>query len=235
MNQVGYWDDGTWDSLQYCISRTAVIDHLKSMNLNLHKKKVIDVGAGYGFFGDAIRKLYECEVTCVDFKQQNVNEIKWRFPLTPAFVANAEEDMAWLGEFDIVSCYNMLYHVENPILAMRNMGKICKEFMIISTCVCDSRFAISRLQIEDPFYVGNGPTPVVNYMSPLYLLTILNTIGFHVYRPVTVPDDREYKFEWKNDISRGDQMTRIITVASRRELNNPNLVLMTRDRMAGWE
>jgi len=68
-------------------------------------------------------------VVCVDARPENIARLHSLYPGREAHVANVEVDrLSELGRFDIVFCYGLLYHVENPIAALRNIaGWLCGD------------------------------------------------------------------------------------------------------------
>ena len=66
-------------------------------------------------------------------------------------MANVEVDrLSELGRFDIVFCYGLLYHVENPIAALRNRAGCCAELLLLETAVTDYPRPVFQLAYEPP-------------------------------------------------------------------------------------
>jgi hypothetical protein len=49
--------------------------------------------------------------------------------------ADVEEGLDHLGRFDAVFCYGLLYHLEIPMLGLRNMASVCDHLLLIETMV----------------------------------------------------------------------------------------------------
>src|SRR3989338_3286919 len=121
----------------------ARLSHLKSLELNLSGKKVLDAGCGIGHLAPFF-KSYGCSVVCIDARRENIEELKRRHPDIPAYVCNVETDnLQQFGGFDIVFCYGLLYHLENPIKALRNLKAVCLDTMLIETIVMDHELPLS--------------------------------------------------------------------------------------------
>src|SRR5580698_6195742 len=131
-----------------------------------------------------------------------------------------------LGVFDVVFCYGLLYHLESPVAALRNMAAVCKEMLLLETQVCDHVLPILRMAQEDTSadqaLTGLGGRP-----SPSYVTMVLRNVGFeHIYAPRIPPAHPEFLFRWKSTGTTGKQKhpIRCIFVASREKLPRESLV-----------
>jgi hypothetical protein len=61
---------------------------------------------------------------------------------------DVEEPLVGLSPFEVVFCYGTLYHLENPVRALRNMADVCDELLLLETLVCDSPLPVARLDDE---------------------------------------------------------------------------------------
>jgi len=128
----------------------ARLDHLEMLNLDLPGKRVLEVGAGMGllthFFEDQ-----GCIVLTTDGRAENVLEIRRRFPYRNTQVLDLETvfDLSYLGEFDIVFCYGTLYHLSNPEQALESLSKICREMILLETCVTPGDELAIHLEAEN--------------------------------------------------------------------------------------
>jgi len=106
-----------------------------------------------------------------------VDSLRARYPGLEASVANVESDLAQFGKFDIVFSYGLLYHLENPIAALRNMAGVCKDLLLLETIVCDHDQPILLLDDETKTYSqalqGIGSRP-----SPSFVVMALDRLGF---------------------------------------------------------
>jgi len=200
--------------------------HLESLGLPLAGKRVLDVGAGIGHLAARLRQM-GCAVSCVEGRQSNVEEMRRRYPDIEGHVADVEkEPLTRFGRFDVVFSYGLLYHLENPLLSIRNMASVCDEMLLLETIICDHELPVVR--IEDESKDSNQAlTGLACRPSPHYVGLALSRAGFDfIYAPVTPPEHEDFRFEWKNnlDSSRDGHNLRCIFVASRSALNNPKLV-----------
>jgi SAM-dependent methyltransferase len=204
----------------------ARMEHLRSLGLPLAGKSVLDVGAGVGYLARELAGM-GCRVHCVEGREDNVAVLKQRHPDIPATVGDAERfDLASLGRFDAVFCYGLLYHLENPIAALRNMAAACGELLLLETTVCDAQAPLLQV-LDEPPSSNQALARVGNRPSPAYVAYALNRVGFgHVYAPRVPPEHGDFRFEWRNDLAhwRDGRLLRCIFVASRAPLDNGKLV-----------
>jgi SAM-dependent methyltransferase len=197
----------------------ARLTHLASLDLPLEGRRVLEVGAGVGrltgFFIDR-----GCSVVVTEARSENVAELRRRLPTVDAREADVEESLEGLGRFDIVFCYGVLYHLENPLRALRNMAAVCDNLLLIETMVCDSREAVLRLE-DETTSVNQALRGLAHRPSPSYLAIALNRIGFdYVYAAADPPNHPDYRFSWLDnlDTARDGALLRGVFIASRSAL-----------------
>ena len=202
----------------------ARLKHLASLDLPLDGRRILEVGAGVGrltgFFRDR-----GCSVVVTDARSENVAELGRRLPTVDVSEADVEESLDHLGSFDIVFCYGVLYHLESPLRALRNMAAVCTDLLLIETMVCDARVPLLRLEDETKT-VNQALRGLAHRPSPSYLGLALNRVGFdYVYAATDPPEHPDYRFAWLNnlDTARDGTLLRGVFVASRSPLQRPAL------------
>lgn len=213
---------------EYLAINSARLAHLESLGLPLRERTVLDVGSGPG---DLARFFVDkgCDVVCVDGRPENIDGLHTLYPDLRAFVADVDgQPLDDFGTFDVVFCYGLLYHLENPVASLRNMAAVCKELLLVETVICDYDAPILRLVDEELVSTqairGLGSRP-----SPSFVGIALNRIGFpYVYMPTDQPDHPDFQFCWRNDLAvqRDGHQLRSVFVASRQKLSNPKLTNM---------
>jgi len=213
----------------------ARMGHLATLGLPLQGRRVLDVGAGIGklarFFVDR-----GCRVVCVEGRAENVAVIRERYADVEAVVADVQTDaLTAHGSFDVVFCYGLLYHTENPLATLRNLAARCGDLLLIETIVCDFEKPVAALDDESAGTWNQSLSPLAMRPSPAWVTMALSRLGFHVYMPHTVPDYEDYQFEWKNngDHSRDGHPLRAVFVGSRQALTNPALRFVLAPNVAG--
>lgn len=93
----------------------------------------LDVGCGFGFFSRYLRYL-GLKVLALDARQENVAVAKSRNPDIDFIIYDIEDtSICQLGSFDMVFCFGLLYHMENPFKAIRNLYSLTGKFLLIET------------------------------------------------------------------------------------------------------
>ena len=136
----------------------ARIEHLKSLQFQFENKTVLETGCGG--IGNITSFFLEsgAKVTLNDYRIENIQSLleTIKKPDLPYNQWNLNEDIPITSKddlFDIVVCYGTLYHLTKPDVAIRNLARICKEYMIISTCTNGK-----NTNDINPLYESNEPT-----------------------------------------------------------------------------
>ena len=153
----------------------------------------LDTGCGVGFFS---RTLSECglDVRGFDGRLENVAEARRRFPDIPFEHADIEERaVLGLGCFDFVLCFGLLYHLENPMLAIRHLRGLTEKCLLLeSMCLPDEKPAM--LVREEPRQVDQSLSALALYPTEDGLVKMLYSAGFGaVYRVIPLPDHEDFQ------------------------------------------
>ena len=108
-------------------------DSISYLNNN-YKGKILDVGAGLGFFLSALdsskweKYALETSVDCINYIKKNFNDIN----ITQRTINNHKFQY---DTFDAVFFYHVIEHLENPLLAIDEIHKLLKKdgLLIIGT------------------------------------------------------------------------------------------------------
>ena len=208
----------------------ARLEHLASLGLPLTGRTVLEVGAGVGRLTGFFTS-HACRVLATEARPGNVMVIQQRTPEAAVIRADVEESLKGLGGFEVVFCYGLLYHLENPLRALRNMAAVCDDLLLLETIVCDARAPVLRLDDETKA-VSQALRGVAHRPSPSYLALALNRVGFeYVYGATTPPAHRDYEFGRMDDLSwfRDGRPLRAVFVASRKPIDSPSLTSLLDD------
>jgi FkbM family methyltransferase len=160
---------------------------------NLGLECAVDVGCGVGFFSQI---LQECglNVGGFDGRVENVAEARKRFPAIPFERGDIESAaIRKLGTFDLVLCFGLLYHLENPMLAIRHLRALTRKGLLLeSMCIPGSQ---TRMVLrEEPSAVDQSLTDIALYPSESCLVKMLYRAGFAgVYRVAELPDHDDFR------------------------------------------
>jgi len=153
----------------------------------------VDAGCGVGFFSHT---LAECGLNVCGFDgtRRNVTEARRRFPHIPFEQADVEERaILELGKFDLVLCFGLLYHLENPLLAIRNLRGLTEKCLLVES-MCLTEEKASMLLREEPSQEDQSLSDVAWYPSESSLVKMLYRAGFgKVYRVTPLPDHEDFR------------------------------------------
>jgi SAM-dependent methyltransferase len=181
-------------------------------------RSAADVGCGVGYFSAFLMEL-GFDVVGFDGRPENVSEAKRRFPSIEFSQANVEGmSVPECGSYDLVLCLGLLYHLENPLQALRNLSMIAKKLLLIESCATPDRQTVFYLH-EEPFAEDQGLKYLALHPSESSLIKICYKIGFpSVYRFVGVPRHEDFRDQAKR------KRQRTMLLASRIPLNVSYLV-----------
>src|SRR5258708_10450449 len=153
----------------------------------------VDAGCGVGFFSQT---LLECGLNVCGFdgRAENVMEARRRFPQVPFERGDIEERaILQLGRFDFVLCFGLLYHLENPLLAIRNLRGLTKKCLLLES-MCLPGKEPSMLLRAEPRQEDQSLLEVACYASEVTLVNILYPSGFSmVFLELPLPDHEDFR------------------------------------------
>jgi len=153
----------------------------------------LDAGCGVGFFSQT---LAECGMGVCGFdgREENIVEARKRFPHLPFETADLQDrNILELGRFDFVLCCGLIYHLENPLLAMRNLRALTEKCLLLES-MCIPGDGASMLLREEPRAEDQSLTDVACYPSEGMLAKMLYRAGFAVvYRVTPLPEHDDFR------------------------------------------
>ena len=154
----------------------------------------LDAGCGFGYFANLLCQE-GLDVSGFDGRPENVAEAARRYPKIKFAVWNVEDPrLVDLGKFDFVSCFGLLYHLENPMLAIRNIAALTGKVLVMESVIVPSDMPMARLYEEDTD-VDQGLTYVALIPSESFFVKALYLAGMnHVYRALPLPDHPDFRF-----------------------------------------
>jgi SAM-dependent methyltransferase len=154
----------------------------------------LDVGCGPGWFSErlAARGL---EVVGLDGRAATVAEARRRCPAIRFEHGDVEsESLAErLGRFDLVFCFGLLYHTENPFRVVRNLRRMADKLLFAETMVIPDEVPCARLVAEN-VNETQGLTHYAFVPSRACVVKMLQAAGFrHVYEDVGSVDHEDFR------------------------------------------
>jgi SAM-dependent methyltransferase len=219
------------DYQQHTIAR---LDHLDSLGLDIRGKRVLEVGAGIG--EHTLFYLHRgCEVVPTDARPELVAFLRERFGLAARHldVEKGLDRLSSFGQFDILHCYGLLYHISNPQEFLQASAPVA-DLLVLETCVApgtDHRVEVVEEDRENIWEAahGRGCLP-----TRPWLFATLKEYYPYVYCPMTQPRHREFPLDWSEDAPEPAGLVRAIFLASHRPISRPLLVDALPKRYIPW-
>lgn len=192
---------------------------LGELGHSLNLRTALDVGSGLGYFSNFLHSL-GMEVTALEGRVENASEAARRFPFIPFHIMNAEDpQIRSLGTFDLVLCFGLLYHLENPFLVIRQLHAITGSVLVLESMCVPSEVPTLEL-LDESNFDDQGLNYVGLYPSEPCLIKMLYRAGYgFVYRLRHPPADARFFG------TRSRKRERTFLVASKAGLATSSLLL----------
>lgn len=212
--------DSTFLSSYYQIHNVARLSHLEKLELPLNDKTVIEFGAGVG--DHTLFYLFKnCKVLPTEGRQELCDFISKRFNIETRKVdiENEISEIKNLPKVDVVHCYGILYHIQNPEQFLEASSSLAKLYLL-ETCVSDDTLPegihLTGEESKDPTQAmsGKGCRP-----SRSWLYKKLKSLFPYVYVPIIQPRHKDFPLDWNNAMD-AKVNKRAIFIGSTEELNS---------------
>lgn len=201
------------------VRQSFISEFLDAIRGQVQLQSAVDVGCGVGYFSKFLSER-GLHVVAVEGREENAREGQRRYPEI-AFLTRDVEDPALpeIGTFDLVLCVGLLYHLENPFRAIRNLYALTGGVLIVeSMCVPGSEPGLALL--DEAKEDDQGLNCVAFYPTESCLAKMLHRAGFpFVYSFQNLPPDEQFR----DTISH--KRSRTFLAASRVELSCANIAL----------
>lgn len=186
----------------------------------LDLRSALDAGCGVGNFSGLLRDLH-FRTMGFDGRIDNVEEARRRHPDVEFCVDDIENPgIDGLGRFDLVLCVGLLYHLENPFRAIRNICRLTSRLLLIESMCTGEKSPLLRLR-EEGRSEDQGLRYIAFYPSEACLIKMLYRSGFtSVYRFMRLPEHPDFRR------SRSRRRVRTLLAASFATIALPFLALV---------
>ncbi len=229
MNSKEQWSFDSPETIEYTRIRQTVVRRLLN-ELRPHTKieSALDLGCGVGYFSRFLADI-GLRVTAIDGRHENVLEAKTRHPDIEFSTRNAEDpSLGQLGTFDLVLCVGLLYHLENPFQAVRNLHALTGKILVIES-MCSPGHQPTMDLLDEGENEDQGLNYIAFYPTESCLTKMLYRAGFpFVYGFRHLPTCSQFRATlWR-------RRERTMLVASKGELTATELSLLPEIRRS-WE
>lgn len=166
---------------------------LPELKRTLGCASALDLGCGLGEFS-AFLAGSGLQTMGVDGREENVQEAQRRYPQL-RFVAYDMElsHVRELGLFDLTLCVGLLYHLESPIAAIRNLHSLTRKAVVIESMIYPGP-GLSMGLVEEPPAHDQGIRSLATVLSEPALIKSLYHAGFpYVYSSDTLPAHQDFR------------------------------------------
>jgi hypothetical protein len=217
------WTEPYFHSHDYMRHNSRRLEHLASLGITVAGATVLEVGAG---IGDHSHYYIDrgCKITITEARPENLEYLRLRYPHHDVQFLDLEHPGSISGSsFEIVHCYGILYHLSTPEEALNYLSRLCARMLFLETCVSFGDTSAVNLIREDAAiptqsYSGTGCRP-----TRIWLYERLKELFEFVYIPKTQPNHEEFPLDWTNPATQDGRLSRSVFIASRKELDNPQL------------
>jgi SAM-dependent methyltransferase len=165
---------------------------LPDLHQRLGLKTVLDLGCGLGHYAKFLQG-HGLQVLGVDGRAENVEEARRRYPEINFELADAQDPkLTQLGKFDLVFCFGLLYHLENPFRVIRSIAAMASRLALVEGIVYPSPEPAMMLMDENQGG-DQGLEYMAFYPSEVCLVKMLRRSGLQqCFTPVQMPEHPEY-------------------------------------------
>lgn len=171
---------------------TYIRETVPKLKAVLGLETALDAGCGVGFFAEI---LAQCGllVRAFDGREQNISEARERCASIFFERGDIQDPLILnMGSFDFVLCFGLLYHLENPFLAIRHLRSLTDKCVLIES-MCLSGSKPCMLLREEQSLDDQSLTDVAFYASEGCLAKMLYRAGFaKVYRATNLPHHDDF-------------------------------------------
>jgi len=119
------------------------------VSFNDRKLEAIDLACHQGWFSSQLVKTGFANVLATDARENHIADAELIFKALDQFgkIRTLQSDVhsldtGMLGKFDLVLCFGLIYHLENPVGALRKAFELCKDVCLIETQIATGQTGV---------------------------------------------------------------------------------------------
>ncbi len=151
----------------------------------------LDVACGHGYFAEL---LFErgLDLTCLDMRAENLEACRERFPDCVYRQINLDETFASPGVFDLVLIFGILYHLQAPLQAIRQLARSVGRLAVLSVRMAPGE-SMACYVYREKEGLAHNVAPLVLVPTLPALVAMLHAAGLtHVYKPKEQPRHEQW-------------------------------------------
>jgi SAM-dependent methyltransferase len=137
--------------------------------------RLLDVGCGKGFFLEIARKYFD--TYGVDISKFAVGRAKHTDRLSKLCIGSATNLSFADGHFDVIVCFDVLEHIRNPQIVLKECHRTLKEGGLLITCV-PNMTSLGRILKKKNWFAYSDPTHI-SLLPPKKWLEMLKEENFN--------------------------------------------------------
>lgn len=210
-------------SIGYIEHNARRLEHLASLRIPVANASVLEVGAGIGDH-TSYYNYRNCSVTATDARKDNVAILRRRYPKMQVFQLDMEHPtLEGSQSFDFVHCYGLLYHLNDPVVALQFLAEKTKDILFLETCVSFGNEESINLVTEDIDSPSQSVSGLGCRPTRPWIFNRLSSLFEYVYIPRTQPNHHEFPLDWTDPDRHSPNLQRAVFIASKHRLDNPIL------------
>jgi SAM-dependent methyltransferase len=212
--------ENCFHSVEYWRHNQRRQEHLASLRLDIAGSTVLEVGAGIGDHTNFFINR-NCQVVTSEAREENLIILRQRYPGLRVLQLDLDNPPKTFSEvFDIIYCYGLLYHLNNPSRAIEFMANCCKKMLLLCTCVSFGNDNLVNLCLENKLDVTQSVAGMGCRPTRKWIYNQLKQYFNYVYLPITQPCHEEFPIDWSSPSSHKSNFARAVFIASREKINN---------------
>ena len=193
-------------------TRLAMVERVVDSHFSgrVDRVRCLDVGCHEGFYAVAMARRGMREVRGIDVREASLDKARFVAEVLGlrnlVFEERNVEDLAAAEPFDLCLFLGILYHLENPMLCLRNISRVTRELCVLETQVVDEVEGVTEwgarawtrpyqgilalIDESGEFYNQNaetGASPIATCPSPKALEFMLRQAGFRRVEMIEPP------------------------------------------------